>query len=343
MANLRKWSTSASGNATVAGGTNTISFVEGQAPGSVNNSAREMMAQVRSIYTPDEWGWVEHSATVSVASQTVFKLAGDQTSNWTAGRRWRLKSGSSTRYGSVVSASYTSETTVTVTVDSGSLSASHSLAALAAIDSNHIPANTYVTSASLATSLGSYVTSSSLATALSPYITSNSVSAAIANYVTSNSASAMIAAQIAAASTNSWTLLGTITTTSGASQVLSSLDLTTYKEVVLVWNGVSASSGTADLGITVGGINYVIAEYPNFATSSFDGTTRITVANGALASYGYFASGGTGLSDVHAATGADGVKFRFGAVALSSATTSITVTASAGSFDAGSVEVYGVL
>jgi len=139
MANLRKWSSSASGNASVAGGANTINFAEGQAPGSVNNSAREMMAQVRGIYTPAEWGWVEFSATASVASQTSFKLSGNQTSDWTAGRRWRLKSGSSTRYGSVVSSSFTAETTITVTVDSGSLSASHSLAALAAIDSNHVP------------------------------------------------------------------------------------------------------------------------------------------------------------------------------------------------------------
>lgn len=148
MANLRRWSSSASGNSSVAGGANTINFAEGQAPGSVNNSAREMMAQVRSIYTPAEWGWVEHSATASVASQTAFKLAGNQTSDWTAGRRWRLKSGSTTRYGSVVSSSFTAETTITVSVDSGSLSASHSLAALSPLDvtANPIPAIRFDTS-----------------------------------------------------------------------------------------------------------------------------------------------------------------------------------------------------
>lgn len=165
MANVRKWSTSASGNASVAGGSNTINFAEGQAPGSVNNSAREMMAQIRSIYTPDEWGWVEFSATASVASQTVFKLAGNQTSNWTANRRWRLKSGSTTRYGTIVSSSFTSETTITVTVDSGSLSTSHSLVALAAIDANHVPRD--------------FVTSNSLSAAIAGFITSASVSAAI--------------------------------------------------------------------------------------------------------------------------------------------------------------------
>jgi hypothetical protein len=139
MGNLRRWSSSASGNSSVAGGANTINFAEGQAPGSVNNSAREMMAQVRGIYIPSEWGWVEFSATASVASQTTIKLTGNQTNDWTAGRRWRLKSGSSSRYGSIVSSSFTTETTITVSVDSGSLSASHSLAALAAIDSNHVP------------------------------------------------------------------------------------------------------------------------------------------------------------------------------------------------------------
>ncbi len=157
MGNLRRWSTTATGNATVAGGVNTINFAEGQTPGSVNNSAREMMAQVRGIYTPSDWGWVENSATVSVASQTTFKLAGNQTSDWVAPRRWRLKSGSTTRYGSVVSSSFTSETTITVTVDSGSLSASHSLAALSVIDGNHVP-TAYVTSASIATSLALYAT-----------------------------------------------------------------------------------------------------------------------------------------------------------------------------------------
>ena len=139
MANVRKWSVSASGNASVAGGVNTINWAEGQLPATVNNSAREMMAQMRSIYTPEEWGWVESSATASVASQTVIKLPGDLTSAWAAGRRWRLKSGSTTRYGSVVSSSYTVETTITVAVDSGSLSASHSLVALASTDINAVP------------------------------------------------------------------------------------------------------------------------------------------------------------------------------------------------------------
>jgi len=146
MGNIRRWSTTATGNASVAGGANTINWQEGQAPGSVNNSAREMMAQIRGIYTASDWGWVETSATASVASQTVFKLPGDRTQNWTPNRRWRIKSGSTTRYGYVVSSSYTTETTITVGVENGSLSASHSLVALSAIDENHVPTNLYLSS-----------------------------------------------------------------------------------------------------------------------------------------------------------------------------------------------------
>jgi hypothetical protein len=139
MANFRRWSRTATGNATVAGGVNTINFAEGQAPSTVNNSAREMMAQMRSIYVPADWGWVEFSGTASGASQTVVKIAGNQTGDYTASRRMRLAGGSTTRYCTIVSSSYTSETTITVTVDSGSLSASHSLIALAAVDTNHVP------------------------------------------------------------------------------------------------------------------------------------------------------------------------------------------------------------
>lgn len=290
MVNLRKWSVTATGNASVAGGANTINFAEGQTPGSVNNSAREMMAQLRSVYTPSEWGWVENSATASVASQTTFKLAGNQTTDWVAPRRWRLKSGSTTRYGTVVSSSYTVETTVTVTVDSGSLSASHSLAALAAIDANHIPA-TYVTSASLSS----------------------------ANYVSSNSASAMIAAQIAA-SPQGFTLLGTLTTTSGTSQTLSGLTLTSYKKLHIVFNGVSHNSGTG-VTFSVAGV----AVTSNTAGGSFiSGYIDVDLTTG----YAIYTMSTGGLNS--------------SSLGITTATTSIVFAPSSGSFDAGSITAYGV-
>lgn len=123
---LRNWSTSASGNASTVG----INWAEGQPPSTVNDSAREMMAQVRRQYRPDEWAWVSISNTASVASQTSFRVSTDLTSVFHAQRRVRLQSASTTRYATVVSSSFTAETTVTVAVDAGSLSASHSTASL---------------------------------------------------------------------------------------------------------------------------------------------------------------------------------------------------------------------
>lgn len=133
MPNLRKWSVTASGNASIAGGASTINWAELQLPGTVNNSMREASAQVRSVYKPSEWGWVEHSSTASVASQTTVKVAANVTADYTQGRRIRLTGGSATIYGDIVSASFTAQTTITLTKDSGSLSASMSIVAVAAV------------------------------------------------------------------------------------------------------------------------------------------------------------------------------------------------------------------
>lgn len=133
---LEHWSSSASGNASPPG----INFAEGQAPSSLNNSIREMMAQMRAKYYATELVWVKNSATASVASQTTFKVAGDQTVQFQDNRRVRLTGGSATRYASITSASFTTETTVTIVVDSGSLSASMSVVAISAVDQNATPA-----------------------------------------------------------------------------------------------------------------------------------------------------------------------------------------------------------
>jgi hypothetical protein len=334
MANLRRWSSTASGNASVAGGAATINFAEGQLPSTVNNSAREMMAQLRSVYTPDEWGWVETSATASVASQTTFKMAGDQTSFWTAGRRWRLKSGSTTRYGAVVSASYTAETTVTVTVDSGSLSASHTLAALSSLTDNHLPSTlNYVTSAGLTSALAPYITSNSvsvmIASSLTPYASSNSVSSMIttrlASYAASNSVSVMIATQVAAGGGGS-TLLGTITTTSGASQSLPSLVLTSYKFLRLVWNGVShTTSAFLLIGNSTGDDVQCCTAFAGGST--LKGIMDIDLNTG----IGTFVGDATGTLDFYSFDSA-----------ITTASTDISVAPSAGSFDLGSIRVYGV-
>lgn len=133
---IRQWSDSAAGNnGTVAG----INFAEGQAPSTVNNSARELMAQVRLFYYPDEAGWIDYVNSASMNSQTVVKLTGDLTSAMTQGRRVRIRGGSATVYATVLSASFTAETALTIESASGSLSASSSIVGLAAVSANVMP------------------------------------------------------------------------------------------------------------------------------------------------------------------------------------------------------------
>ena len=281
MGNIRKWSQTATGNATIAGGASTINWAEGQLPSTVNNSARETLAQIRQQYTEDQWLWVESSATASVASQTTFKLTGNQTAYYTANRRWRLKSASTTRYGSIVSSSFTTETTVTVTVDSGSLSASHTLAAVSGIDSNHIPGNTYVTSASLVTALSTYITSNSVSVALSAYVTSSSLATALSPYITSNSVSAAIAA-IPTVSAGTAVFLGSATVSDTTNTDITGI-ATTYSSFLIIYT-FAAESPARNLQVALSSNN-----------GSSYGTARVVATTGTA---GAFSGGSFTISDV---------------------------------------------
>ena len=112
-------------------------------------------------------------------------------------------------------------------------------------------------------------------------------------------------------------LLGTMTTTSGNTQTLSGLNLTGYKQVQVWLNGVSATTAAT---FSVGGI----------------GITNIGSASGIA----------SGLLTVDLATGVGiaigSSAFDARASTITTASTSISITTSAGNFDAGSVRVYGV-
>jgi hypothetical protein len=107
-------------------------------------------------------------------------------------------------------------------------------------------------------------------------------------------------------------LLGTLTTTSGSTQTLSGLDLTNYKWVEAWLNGVSA---TVDSTFSVGGVAVVVGSGVLTVYSSI----KIDLATG------------IGLTVTAAAL-----------TTITSASTSISITTSAGTFDAGSVRIYGV-
>ena len=144
--------------------------------------------------------------------------------------------------------------------------------------------------------------------------------------------------------TDSMTLLGTITTTSGATQSLSSLALTGYKRLLLVWVSVSAT-GTAGFTLSDGTNTYTLATscYGGGSSNVFSAETVINLENGNLNSSGlYDGAASYGVGSALAAAGADGLKQAYGRTLFSTASTAVTVGAVSGTFDLGSVKVYGI-
>lgn len=119
MSAIKDWSTTAASNNSAS----PNGFPEGMAPSGVNDSAREVMAQVRSWY--DDAEWREWGHTITYVSGTQFTTAagdGDTTGVYEVGRRVRaVGSTTGTIYGRVTASSHSAQTTVTVSWDSGSL------------------------------------------------------------------------------------------------------------------------------------------------------------------------------------------------------------------------------
>lgn len=120
-------------------------------------------------------------------------------------------------------------------------------------------------------------------------------------------------------------LLGTLTTTSGATQTLSGLDLSYYSRVRLVFNAVSyAGTGTF---ISVG-TTAVRTVSPASAADTIFGMCEIDLATGIAVIQ---TSSASGLGTVYS-----------GLSTYTNASTSIVVTMNGGgTFDAGSIRVYG--
>lgn len=119
-------------------------------------------------------------------------------------------------------------------------------------------------------------------------------------------------------------LLGTITTTSGATATLSGLTLTGYKFLRLVLNGVS-TNGSGSLTLNSIAVN-------DTATSGefVSGCIEIDLSSGI-----FWAATGRAAAGRSASGG--------GASGLTTASTSFTIGAGGNTFDAGSVRVYGVI
>jgi hypothetical protein len=125
MAGIKSYSTTAaSNNSSPPNG-----WPEGQAPSSVNDCGRQMMADIRSWYIDAQFA--DLGDTPSRASATTFKIGSDVTSTYTVNRAIKCLDGS-TLYGIITASSYSNpDTTVTVNLDSGSLTASLTSVALA--------------------------------------------------------------------------------------------------------------------------------------------------------------------------------------------------------------------
>jgi hypothetical protein len=126
------------------------------------------------------------------------------------------------------------------------------------------------------------------------------------------------------------TLLGTLTTTSGNTQTLSGLNLTSYKFLMMAFNGVSTTS-TSSSTLSVGGV--IVAPALTVAGEGFAGTCVIDLSTGA----GSAVIAQISTANDSANSSAKGIR-----VPITTASTSITVATAGATFDAGTVKIYGV-
>ena len=123
MAGIKDYSTTAGSNTSVGG----VSIAEGMLPSNINNAFRAVTADMREWYNDAQWviyGDGDGSHTFTYVSGTAFRVDGaNVTAHYHAGRRVKaVGSSTGTVYGTIASTSFSSNTTVNVTWDSGSLS-----------------------------------------------------------------------------------------------------------------------------------------------------------------------------------------------------------------------------
>jgi hypothetical protein len=123
MAGIKDYSTTAANNTTIG----SINTAEGMLPSNINNCFRGLGAEIREWYNDSQWviyGDGDNGFTITYASSTSFTVSGvDVTTFYHVGRRIKaVGSSTGTIYGSISASTFSTNTTVTVTWDSGSLS-----------------------------------------------------------------------------------------------------------------------------------------------------------------------------------------------------------------------------
>jgi len=140
MAGIKDYSTTQSSNTDLNG----ISTAEGMLPSNLNNAIRALMKNTRDWYNDSEWvqyGDGSGAATVAYASGTTFTIAGiDLRTIYIVGRRIKVIAATpGTIYGTISAVAFSTNTTVTVVWDSGSLSSETIDVYLAALTTKSIP------------------------------------------------------------------------------------------------------------------------------------------------------------------------------------------------------------
>lgn len=122
-------------------------------------------------------------------------------------------------------------------------------------------------------------------------------------------------------------LLGTLTTTSGSTQTLSSLVLTPYRFLIFIWDNVSLAGGVSPVfRVGTATVSATIASPGN----THDGMVTVSLDSGRV------------FGGVYEVTPSTTGTIYIGASGYSTATTSVSVSTTESTFDLGSVKVYGV-
>jgi len=159
MAGIKDYSTTSANNISLNG----IDTNEGMLPSLLNNAIRNLMANTREWYNDSQWvifGDGDGAFTAAYVSGTSFTINGaNVTAQYHANRRIKIYLGTTNafRYGTISSSTFSTNTTVNVSWDSGSLAnetLTVYLAALTATNSSIppnvlIPADNSITSAKI--------------------------------------------------------------------------------------------------------------------------------------------------------------------------------------------------
>jgi hypothetical protein len=122
MAGIKDYSTTQADNTSLNG----ISTAEGMLPSNLNDAIRALMKNTRDWYNDSQWviyGDGSAAYTSAYISATSFSIAGaDVTAFYHAGRRVKIiGSSTGTIFGTISSSSFSSDTTINVTLDSGAI------------------------------------------------------------------------------------------------------------------------------------------------------------------------------------------------------------------------------